>query len=101
LLLKKINNTARYGSIKFNDTEIISYNEKENNGSGFINAGVYIMKEDILNNYNFQLSFSLESDFLHKYVKEIKPSFLLTENFFIDIGIKSDYLKARKLLSDL
>ena len=98
LLLKKINNTSRYGSIKFNDTEIISYNEKENTGSGFINAGVYVMREDIFNDYNFPLSFSLESDFLHKYVKDIKPSFLLTENFFIDIGVKSDYLKARKIL---
>lgn len=101
LLLKKINNTSRYGSIKFNDTEITSFCEKESNKSGYINAGVYIMREDLFNKYNLNPSFSLESDFLEKYIKEIKPSFSLTENFFIDIGVKSDYLKARKILSNL
>ena len=59
------------------------------------------MREDLFNKYNLNPSFSLESDFLEKYIKEIKPSFSLTENFFIDIGVKSDYLKARKILSNL
>tara|TARA_A100001015_G_scaffold300101_1_gene385048 strand:+ start:26 stop:730 length:705 start_codon:yes stop_codon:yes gene_type:complete len=98
MLLRKNTISKRYGIVNVDDEKVISYNEKSNSEEGFINAGVYIMKSSVFKNYKLNKCFSLEKDFLEPYISKINANYFISKDYFIDIGIKEDYLKAQKEL---
>lgn len=90
-----VDDAARYGSIRMDETRrILSFNEKQA-GSGWINAGVYLLHPALLSASS--RIFSLE--------KELFPALLSKRVFgypckglFIDIGTKQSYFEAQELL---
>lgn len=98
LALRKIENAARYGTIKLNDSkQIIEFKEKDGNEiSGLINGGVYILNRNIfLENTPADISFSIEKDFFETKLTDINVTGVEYPNYFIDIGIPADYEKAQ------
>lgn len=92
ILLKKMKNFQRYGSIEFNDNHSISkFNEKQFVKEGFINSGIYYASKRILDQFPKKDVFSFEKDFLEKKVSELNFKAVLKEGYFIDIGIPEDY----------
>ena len=88
----KIKNASRYGSLKLNRNIITSFEEKAQDGSGWINNGNYVLSKCIFNNGNGKLSLE----------KHLFPTLLLIKSvggykvyndIFIDIGLPNEYKK--------
>lgn len=95
LLVKKKNN-GRFSSIKINNKKINfikNYSDKKKTN---INAGIYILKKNIFNNFEKEI-FSFE-DFLVSKVDFKNWNFITSNSFFLDIGINKDYLFSKKKL---
>ena len=98
LALRYVNNSERYGNIEFNSThQITSFIEKNQlNQSGYINAGVYILSKKLyLQNTKPDINFSIEKDFFEKQLNQLIIKGFEFKDYFIDIGIPEDYLKAQ------
>lgn len=95
LSLKEMHNFDRYGTVKFNESRIItSFNEKTAVNQGFINGGVYVLKKSIFDPFDAGQKFSFEKDILETKVNLLKINAHICSNYFIDIGIPKDYKKA-------
>jgi D-glycero-alpha-D-manno-heptose 1-phosphate guanylyltransferase len=98
LALRQISNASRYGTVVRNaNHRIVSFKEKDGIATkGIINGGVYIItKKLFLNNTLANKNFSIEKDFFEKKLNELNMYGFEFDNYFIDIGIPEDYLKAQ------
>ncbi len=102
LVLKQVSNANRYGKCVIQDDRVAAFEEKnsEESSSGLINAGIYKINRELFKNI-FTKKFSFEQDFLQSEICNIKPKFMLADNYFIDIGIPEDYQKACKELKHI
>lgn len=101
IVLKEMKNVNRYGSVEIKDNKIISFKEKKHYEKALINAGIYIIKKDIFQKYNLPDNFSFE-EFLETNLNNLNTSYYIEENnYFIDIGIPSDYKKAQTDFKEL
>lgn len=93
IALKKMYNFDRYGSIEIYKNGIIKkFTKKREMKSGFINAGVSLVKKDIFDDHELRKNFSFEN-FLEKNYNHLSISTILFENYFVDIGVPDDYNK--------
>lgn len=98
LALRKVDNAARYGTIKLGRlNRINAFKEKDNKEvQGLINGGVYILNRKLyLNKTEANTAFSIEKDFYEKQISELQIFGFEYEGYFIDIGIPEDYKKAQ------
>jgi len=95
LALRKTTDVSRYGSVIIKDEDIISFQEKGLAGPGLINAGCYLLSKELFTTFDLPDSFSFENHFLHPFVKEIRPKAVISDSYFIDIGIPEDYQRAQ------
>ncbi len=93
-----VKNVSRYGSISFKDNNLLGFEEKGSNEPGIINAGVYYLKTNQLDDFTEGLNFSFEQDFLAIKKNFEKIGVCNFEGIFIDIGIPEDYIISQTLL---
>ena len=99
LCLKPMNNFDRYGVVELNQhNQIISFKEKQFYQSGLINGGVYALNVKSFLNLSLPAKFSFEKDYLEKFYLSKKMIGIVQDEYFIDIGIPEDYLRAQKEL---
>jgi D-glycero-alpha-D-manno-heptose 1-phosphate guanylyltransferase len=65
----------------------------------WVNAGVYLMKRDLLNLMPLEEVFSLEKEFFPHLINQRMYAYLSQEKL-IDIGTQKSYLEAEKLLKE-
>ncbi len=100
IAVKPMRNFDRYGTVVLNnDNRVTGFEEKSLKDFGYINGGVCIMKREILD-YLKQNgdNFSFEIDFLQRNINNIDSFALISDSYFIDIGIPEDYKKAQQEL---
>ena len=99
LVINKINDPARYGLVNFDhNNKIQSFIEKkEGVKSGWINSGVYIINNSILESLTEGEYYSLERDLFPKYLNK---RFFAYQNdgIMIDIGTPESYLKSQSII---
>jgi D-glycero-alpha-D-manno-heptose 1-phosphate guanylyltransferase len=94
--LKPMSNFDRYGTVEIDENNrIINFYEKSKQKVGLINGGVYIANISIFKHFPHTEKFSFERDFLEKMINKLSFGGLINDEYFIDIGIPSDYKKAR------
>lgn len=98
ITVKKKTNFSRYGTVELDVCKVIAFNEKQPLKSGLINGGVYLIKKDIFESFELPEHFSFETDFMEKHLPSLKICAMHNSEYFIDIGIPSDYEKAKKEL---
>jgi D-glycero-alpha-D-manno-heptose 1-phosphate guanylyltransferase len=100
LLLVKVPDTSRYGLVKVEKDESVSVFEEKGKvqGSGWINAGAYILEKSLLKKIPEGKMFSLERQFFPKLVGNGIYGYC-SHGEFIDIGIPETYLKAEQFIS--
>lgn len=101
IALRSIEDCSRYGKVLTQGNEIIAFKEKDEKGPGFINAGVYLINPDLFSQFNLPLQFSFEKDFMLPFATKLKPQAFFVNDYFIDIGIPDDYLRAQVELPQL
>ena len=96
LTLKTMHRFDRYGTVSIDDNHTItSFMEKMYCEQGLINAGMYAINKEAFQSGAALETFSFEKDYLEKQVNEGKLKGFVTDAYFIDIGIPSDYKKAQ------
>ena len=92
LALVNMDDTGRYGMIEIDaNGRVLAFKEKQVNGPGLVNSGVYLLNRNALEYFPSSGVVSLENDVLPYLVG--KNMFALPSSvFFIDIGIPEDYL---------
>jgi len=98
--MKEMHDISRYGTLKMNNGLITSFIEKDNvaDGSyGYINGGVYCIRNELFISFDLPCKFSFEK-FLEDYVRKLKLFGFSSQGNFIDIGIPDDYSAAQGLL---
>lgn len=90
LALAEVTNKSRYGSVETSSDGVITrFTERGADGPGTINAGVYVLEQQVLSYFSRDIC-SFENDIFPEMVG--KGLFGHQQNgFFIDIGIPEDY----------
>ncbi len=102
LALRTLDSVDRYGSVILDNNIINKFAEKgEYSGAGVINGGVYIINEKFFEKANLPSKFSMEKDVFEKLLNEYNFYGFSFENYFLDIGIPEDYLRAQDEFREL
>ncbi len=96
--LKPMKNFDRYGAVDVNGYNVVGFHEKRHRDEGLINCGSYIIRKDIFSRFELPASFSFEKEMLEKHCSSLNIVAYISDEYFIDIGIPEDYLKAQKEL---
>jgi len=95
----EVPDTARYGRVVVEYSRVAGFSEKGISEPGLINAGVYLMRRDLLETLALPEVFSFERDVLAAKVKQLRPLAFRARGLFIDIGIPEDYARAQSLFA--
>jgi D-glycero-alpha-D-manno-heptose 1-phosphate guanylyltransferase len=95
----EIDDAFRYGRMRVENGRVSGFAEKGAAGPGLINAGVYLMRRDLLETLALPEVFSLEHDVLSARLGELRPAAFVTHGRFIDIGVPEDYARAQRMFS--
>ena len=101
ILTRSVQDTSRYGSVCTDGTGRITAFEEKKTGSGYINAGIYLLRNEVLRDFPDHCPLSLE--------REVFPS-LLSRNAglrahqveapFLDIGTPETLLQAEAFIEE-
>lgn len=96
MLVKKVHDTARYGSVTLGiDNTVTGFEEKRGVTNAFINLGIYAITKSKISWSTFGRAFSLEKDLLPTMCKHDQVGAFIADGYFIDIGIPEDLTKFR------
>lgn len=95
MVLKQVDDVARYGAVTVENEIVTGFSEKHISGPGLINAGVYLMRSSVMQPYRAASTFSFETEFLQANIGKLRPHAYVTDCFFIDIGVPADYQRAQ------
>ncbi len=101
LCLKKTDDSSRYGSVVLEHDRIRGFAERGNPGGGLINGGIYLLSRPWLLSMDLPEKFSFEKDLLVPLAARGDLRGMVSEAYFIDIGVPEDYRRAGKELPDL
>lgn len=100
LAVKRMRNFDRYGTVELTSNGAVAgFQEKRPCRDGLINAGVYLLKTDALN--DMPERFSLERDWLEPLAGTGSLHAVECLGNFIDIGVPEDYECAQTMLAPL
>ena len=97
--LRHIQDTGRYGTVRLAGRNIVDFGEKSAVGPGLINAGIYWLKRDILNEISTHPC-SIETDIMPKLASRGMLRGQVFRGEFIDIGIPDDLRRGRQLIPE-
>lgn len=100
--LKNMDQADRYGTVSIEEEshKILKFIEKTPHSSGLINGGVYLIQKNWLSSLDLPQKCSFEKDVLEKEVKNGMIFGYVSDQYFIDIGIPEDFLKAQEDFSN-
>jgi D-glycero-alpha-D-manno-heptose 1-phosphate guanylyltransferase len=98
LALKPMKAFDRYGSVEIEKQVVTGFSEKKYHKDGLINGGVYALSVAAFLQKSFPVNFSFERDYLEKNYRNGKFLALVSDAYFIDIGIPEDYQRAQEEL---
>lgn len=95
---KYLDNCSRYGVVHFDtDLKIVSFEEKKQGSSGYVNLGLYVIPREFMCS-KMPDKFSLEYDYFPTILDKLRACVL--DGMFIDIGVPEDYYLADKLFHE-
>ena len=101
LALCHVPDASRYGTVVCDShNHVVTFDEKDaQQKGGLINGGVYIVERSALESVVLPDCFSFERDFLQLNVDMLHPLGVVSDGYFIDIGIPEDLERARRGLT--
>lgn len=100
LLLTKVSDTSRYGRVQVEpDGQMLSFAEKsETSGSGWISAGIYLIRQDLLRTIPLGRVVSIEKEMFPAWVGQGLYGYR-SEGRFLDIGTPEAYNVAEQFFA--
>lgn len=101
VVVREVDDVARYGSVELEGEVIRKFVEKGRDGRGWINAGTYAVNADLFAGDSLPIeAFSFETDFLAPRCTELDIRAFRTDGYLLDIGIPADFDRAQQELPD-
>lgn len=98
--VKRMFDFERYGTVDVDDDgTLVAFHEKDYCKDGLINAGVYLIRRDSLD--DMPKAFSLESDWFERVVSDGVLYAVECTGDFIDIGVPDDYAFAQDMFKSM
>ena len=95
IALKPMKDFDRYGSVEYENGYIKAFNEKAYCAEGLINAGAYLISENIFGDMGLDGRFSFETEVLQPLAAKGRLGGVVEDVYFIDIGVPGDYEKSQ------
>jgi D-glycero-alpha-D-manno-heptose 1-phosphate guanylyltransferase len=95
MALRPVDDCARYGAVRLEGDRVVALEEKGRSGAGLINAGVYLMAPDLLDDEALPAVFSFEEELLARRLGALRPLAHRCAGYFIDIGVPDEYERAQ------
>jgi D-glycero-alpha-D-manno-heptose 1-phosphate guanylyltransferase len=95
IALKPMTAFDRYGVVEVDKLRVVGFSEKKYRETGLINGGVYALDLTRFLQRSFPQVFSFEKDYLEKTYRDQLIMGMISESYFIDIGIPEDYARAQ------
>jgi D,D-heptose 1,7-bisphosphate phosphatase len=99
LALRTVPDVGRYGAVLLEGTRVTAFGEKIASGPGLINAGVYWLKREVLDEIG-PPPISMERDLLPRLIAHRLVNGTVYDGRFIDIGTPEDLARADMLMPD-
>jgi D-glycero-alpha-D-manno-heptose 1-phosphate guanylyltransferase len=96
--LRQVPDGSRYGAAVVVGDRLQGFNARGKAGPALINAGCYLLRQDIFDRYPMPPKFSWEQDFLAARIDEIQPIAFRCDVPFIDIGVPESLRDAQTLI---
>ncbi|MCR4917704.1 MAG: HAD-IIIA family hydrolase [Alphaproteobacteria bacterium] len=101
IMLKQVDNANRYGRVEVVDNRIVAFCEKQPIiQPGLINAGIYKVNKSLFTN-DLPQKFSFEKDVLEPTIPNLRPKYMVADDYFIDIGLPESYAAAQRELKSV
>jgi len=99
MILQAVPDVSRYGSVAIDaDGRVTEFVEKgTRTGAGLINAGIYLLRKEIVTGLTAGRAISLERDIFPQFLEK-KFYGVVSRGTFIDIGIPADLQRAQTVL---
>jgi D-glycero-alpha-D-manno-heptose 1-phosphate guanylyltransferase len=98
IAVTQVSDTARYGGVIVDDGLVTGFVEKGRSGTGWINAGLYVLSSDFPWPEGLDAPFSFETGVLVPFLDRIRPAAFPHAGDFLDIGIPEDLDRAQTML---
>jgi NDP-sugar pyrophosphorylase family protein len=100
LLLTAMPDTQRYGQVQIDaDGQILKFQEKaQSQGRGWINAGIYLFKQELLQSLPTQQTISLEQEVFPQWAGQGLYGYC-HQGRFLDIGTPESYIQAEQFFT--
>lgn len=95
--VREVEDTARFGRVELDGRHVSRFAEKSTTGSGQINAGIYLLRREILGLFG-RPPISLETEILPRLARESRLLASVCHGNFIDIGVPDELLRADALV---
>lgn len=95
--VRQVEDASRYGLVECDENmNITAFREKsEDSFPGLINGGTYLIRSKYFRSLDLSDNFSLEKDMFARMLDREKYKACIFNNYFLDIGVPSDYLRAQ------
>ena len=99
MILQAVPDVSRYGSVSIDaDGRVTEFVEKgTRTGAGLINAGIYLLRKEIVSGLTAGRAISLERDVFPQFLAK-KFYGVVSRGTFVDIGIPADLQRAQTVL---
>ncbi len=97
MAVKPMPDCKRYGAVRLDGDRVVGFQEKGLGGPGMINGGVFLLDSDL--GAELDGCFSFETDFLQPNLDKMRVAAVVSDGFFIDIGVPEDFAAAQTLLA--
>lgn len=95
LALKPMEAFDRYGAVEIEKQVVTGFGEKKYHKNGLINGGVYALSVAPFLQKSFPVNFSFERDYLERNYRNGRFLAIVSDAYFIDIGVPEDYQQAQ------
>ncbi len=97
IALTQVSDTSRYGRVEVDNAgKVLNFAEKgDTTGVGWINAGIYLIKRELISEIRNDQAISLEKEILPTWIQDKRVYSYRTQGKFIDIGTPTSYALAQ------
>lgn len=95
LATSRVTDCSRYSRLTIENGMVTRYDLLGGTAPGDVSVGLYAVSPELFYGFELPQHFSFEQNFLQPFIEHIAPAAYRGVQYFIDIGVPKDYLRAQ------
>jgi D-glycero-alpha-D-manno-heptose 1-phosphate guanylyltransferase len=101
LVVRRVDDAARYGTVKVRGDTVTAFAEKGVRGAALVSAGAYILRPELFGTFGLGGRFSVEADLFQRHCARLQLRAYIFDGYFIDVGVPEELERAQRELAAL